>query len=113
MKTFVFLFSRYSDRILIPDPEIRRLLLRLTRKWSSKSEAGKELDQHGFDKLQRRLSEPKYSFLKCLMPVNLGGTSHLYREGSIADVISAVAKDVAPIANGVVKNYDVMKPIFE
>lgn len=106
--------SHYRDRILIPDVQIRRLFLRLTRKWSKKGEQGEELTQAQFEILRRRVNEGKYSFLKCLVPQqHPGTTSHLFRNDVVGDVITAVAKDVAPIAGGVVKNFRHMKQVFE
>ena len=111
-----FPFSSFYDRILISNTEIRRLLLRMTRQWAKdKEEKGKvALDDVGYARL-RSLTAPgsRFSFLRCLIPEPTADKSHLVFKGSVADVATAVAKDTAPIAGGVVKNFAQMKPIFE
>lgn len=105
----------YHDRVLISNTEVRRLFLRMTGKWSSRKE----------EKAQRRLSagdyaklcaytgpNAKYSFLRCLVPKSMPNNEHLVQTGPVADVATAVAKDQAPIAGGLVKNYVRMRPIF-
>lgn len=88
----------------------------MTRKWSNRREAKAQtqLTPEGYARL-RVLTAPgtKYEFLRCLIAEQAVGDSHLFRTGPVADVATAVAKDQAPIAGGVVHNFARMRPIFQ